>query len=134
MGILRKLLLAPQLRKDLISEGQLAQEMGWAVNAKGLWKRVLNDEGEVLMEGMMLDESNLYMVDPAYFVDNLEALQVELASAIDRSTVPFAGMADVVKEAEEEKYERLSYESWYRMRNKPVRADTDPIREVRRLA
>ena len=49
MGIPRKVLLVPQLKKDLISEGQLAREMEWSVNAKGDWKRVLNDDGEVLI-------------------------------------------------------------------------------------
>ena len=37
VSILRKSLLAPQLGKDLISEGHLAREMGWSVNAKGMW-------------------------------------------------------------------------------------------------
>ena len=36
VGILCKVLLVPQLKKDLIPEGKLAREMGWAVNAKNL--------------------------------------------------------------------------------------------------
>ena len=54
VGILRKVSLVPQLKMDLKYEGQLAREIGWSVTAKGLWKRVLNDEGEVLIEGVIV--------------------------------------------------------------------------------
>ena len=69
VGILRRVLLVPQLKKDLISEGQLAREMGWSVNAKGLWKPVINEEEDVLMEGNIVDDSNLYVVNPANFMN-----------------------------------------------------------------
>ena len=39
VSILRRVLFVPQLKKDLISEGQIAREMRWSVNSKGLWKR-----------------------------------------------------------------------------------------------
>ena len=110
VGILRKILLVPQLKKDLISEGQLAREMGWSVNAKGMWKQVLNDEGEFLIEVMIVYDSNLYVVDPAYFANNVEALQVDIATESDKANVPFAGMADVVEESLEEQYERRNWE------------------------
>ena len=45
------------------------------------------------------------MVDPAYFVNNVEALQVDLAIESEKAIVPFAGMADEVEESEEEQYE-----------------------------
>ena len=38
--------MVPELKKDHISEGQLAREMGWAVNAKDFWKRAINDDGD----------------------------------------------------------------------------------------
>ena len=41
VGILRKVLLVPQLKKDLISEGQLAREMEWTIMAKGGFKKSL---------------------------------------------------------------------------------------------
>ena len=44
------------------------------------------------------------MVDPAYFVKNVETLQVELAIESDKTSVPFAGIAGVV-ELKEEQYE-----------------------------
>ena len=49
--------------------------MGWAVNAKVLWKRVLNEDGVILIEECILNESKLHVVDPAYFPDNMEAFQ-----------------------------------------------------------
>ena len=114
VGILRRILLVPQLKKDLISAGQLARETGWAVNAKYLWKRVINDDGEVLIEGLIQDESNLYVVDPAYFPDNSEALHVEVVDELEATTA-FAGMVDVMEETEEERFIRLNWEYWYRL-------------------
>ena len=73
VGILRKVLLVLQLKRDLISEGLLAREMGWTANAKDLWKRVINEDGDVLIEVMILNESNLYVVDPVYFPEVMEA-------------------------------------------------------------
>ena len=55
VGILRRVLLVPQLKKELISEGQLAREMGCAVNEKDDWKRAINEEGDVLIEGLIQD-------------------------------------------------------------------------------
>ena len=83
MGVLRKVLLVPQLKKDLILEEQLAREMDWSVNAKDTWKRVINNEGELLMEGRIVDRSNLYVTNPAYFVYNEEACQVDPATESD---------------------------------------------------
>ena len=73
VGVLRRVLLVPQLKKDIISEGQLAREMNWTIIAKGSSKRVMNEEGDVLMEGYILVDSNLFVVDPAYFLTNEEA-------------------------------------------------------------
>ena len=134
VGILQKVLLVPQLKKGLISEGQLAREMGWSVNAKGDWKRVLNDEGEVLVEVRMEDESNLYVVNPAYFVNNTDALYMDIAIETDKERVPFAGMVDVVEELTEQQYESRNWEWWYRLHTTPVLRGVDPIRQVRRIA
>ena len=42
---------------------------------------------EVLIEGMIVDDSDLYVVDRAYFVNNVDALQVELAIESDKASV-----------------------------------------------
>ena len=131
MGILRKVLLVPQLKKDLISVEQLAREMRWSVNAKGDWKRVLNYEGEVLFEGMIVDDNNLYVVDQAYFVNNVEALHMNIVAEIGLASVPFAGvpfagMADVVEESLEK--------WWYHLHATPALRDVDLIHQVRRIA
>lgn len=131
VSILQRVLFVLQLKKDLISESQFARKMGWAVSAKNLWKRVIiNDDGEFLIEELIMDESNLYVVDPAYFPENLEALHVEVE---DELTVAFTGMVDVVEETEEEINHRSNVDWWFRMHKRPVRFDPDAIREVRRL-
>ena len=107
VGILWRVLLVPQLKTDLMSEYRLAREMGWAVNAKNLWKRVINDDGELPIEGLILDESNLYVVDPACFPDNSEEPHVEVGDEIE-STTGFANMADIA----EERLSRLNWESF----------------------
>ena len=86
MGILRKVLLVPQPKKYLISEGQLAWKIGWAVNTKNIWKRAVNDEGEVLIEGI-LDDCNLYVIDPAYFPDISEVMHMEVVEENETTTV-----------------------------------------------
>ena len=136
MDILRRVLLVPQLKKDLISEGQLAREMGWPVNAKGTWKRVINEEGDILMEGNILDDSNLYVVNPAYFMTNEEALHVEMAMAKDSSQtkIQFAGTAGLAALTDEEFLARQNMELWYRMHAIPVMQGMDPIQQVRRIA
>ena len=98
---------------------------------------MLNEEGEVLIEGMIVDDSNLYVVDPAYFVKNVEALHTDIATESDKASVPFAGMADVVdvvEESLEEQYEKQNWEWWYRLHAIPVLRDVDPIHQVRRVA
>ena len=74
------------------------------------------------------------MIDPAYFVNNVDALQVELVRESDKASVPFACMVDVVEESEEEQYERENWDWWYRMLATPVLRDVDPIHQVRRIA
>ena len=76
VSILRTVLLVPQSKRDLISEVKLARRMEWAFNAKDLCKRAVNEDGDVLIEGLILDESSIYVVDPAYLPDNMEALRV----------------------------------------------------------
>ena len=107
LGIIRKVLLYLSWKKTLsLKDSQLARETRWSVNAKGMWKRVLNDEGEVLIEDMIEDDSNLYVVNPDYFVNNVEALHMDVATEFDKASVPFAEMADVVEESLEQQYER----------------------------
>ena len=48
--------------------------MELAVNTKDLWKRALNDYGDVLIEGLILVDCNMYVVNPEYFPDNMEEL------------------------------------------------------------
>ena len=134
VGILRRVLLVPQLKKDLISEVQLAREIGWSVNAKGLWKRVINEEGDVLTEGNIVDDSNLYVAHPAYFVTNDETRHVAMAKDSCQGRAPFAGMADVIALTEEEFIEKQNMEFWYRMHTIPVMLGLDPIQQVRRIA
>ena len=133
VGILRKVLLVPQLKKDLISECQSAREMGLAVDAKYLWKRAINDEGDALIKGLIQDESNLYVVDPAYFSDDSEALHVEAIDELEVTTA-FAGMLDVVEETEEERLSRLNWKKLFSLHSRPVRAHVEPVTMERRLA
>ena len=44
---------------------------------QGLVEAVINDEGDVLI----VDDSNLYVVHPAYFVKNNKALYVDMDMA-----------------------------------------------------
>ena len=67
-----------------------------------LENKKLNIEGDVLFEGLIKDESNLYVVDPAFFPDNSEGLHGEAADASE-STTAFAGRVNIVEETEEEK-------------------------------
>ena len=126
--------MVPQLKKYLISEGQLAREMGWSVNARVFWKWVLNDEGDALIKGMIVDDSNLYVVDPAYLDSIAEGLQMELTIESGETSVLFAGMANVVKESEEEQFEKENLDWWLRMHSTPVLRDMDPIHQVRQIA
>ena len=125
VGILRRDLLVPQLKNDLISEGQLAREMGWSVNAKDDWKRIINEEG--LIEGNIVDDSNLYVVHPAYFVTNDEAPHLAMAKDSGQALAPFAGMADVIALKEEEFIEKRNMEFCYRMHANPGMQGLDPI-------
>ena len=104
--------------------------MGWSVSAKDTWKRVFNKEGELLMEGHIVDDSNLYGGDPAYFGNNEEVCQVEPATESDKDSAAFAGMADVVEETEDEWLERENPKAWYRMHALSVIQGIDPIRQV----
>ena len=106
VSILRTVLLLSQQKKDLISEGQLAREMGLAVNAKNLWKRAINEEGELLIEGLILDEGKLYVVNPTYFPANSETLHAEVVNDL-KATISFAGMVNAVEETEEERLSQL---------------------------
>ena len=89
-----------------------------------------------LISGLILDKSNLYVVDPAYFPDNMEAFHVEVADEIDSTTL-FAWMVDVVEETEETEAERnlrINTDWWYRLYSRQVLPDVDSIRAMRRLA
>ena len=66
VGFLKNVLLVPQLNKDLISEGQLMRENDWGINSRKLWKRLVDDTGNVLMKGWIIDSSNMYVMNPAY--------------------------------------------------------------------
>ena len=81
------------------------------MNAKFTWKRVLNKEGELLMEGVIVDDSNLYVMDPAYFGHYEDASQVDLAIESNKDSATSAGVADGVEETEGECYYR---EIWNR--------------------
>ena len=65
VGSLGNILLVPQLKTDIISEGKLMRENDWVINSRGLWKRVVDDAGDVLMGRWIVDGSNLYAVYPA---------------------------------------------------------------------
>ena len=76
----------------------------------------MNEDGDVLIEGRILDESDLYVMDPAYFSDYMETLHVAVVGEIDTTTA-FAGMADVVDEIEKTEEERdrsINTDWWYR--------------------
>ena len=104
------------------------------MNAKGIWKRVINEVGDVLVEGNIVGDSNLYVVYPVYFVNSDEALHVDMAMESGKDRVPFAGMADVVEESLEEQYERQKWEWWYSLHSTPIPNGCDPIEQVRRVA
>ena len=91
--------------------------MGRPVNAKGTWKRVINEEGHILMEGNILDDSNLYVVNPAYFMTNEDALHVEMAIAKDSSQVKiqFAVTAGLAVLTDEKLLARQNMELWDKM-------------------
>ena len=63
------------------------------ITAQMTYKRVTDQDGFVLMEGNIVDDSNLYVVNPEYFMTNEEELQVKMAVAeeSDSSTVQFTG-------------------------------------------
>ena len=48
------------------------------------------------MEGLIVDDSYLYVVDPTYFVLNEEPFHMEIVTENDKGGAPFAGMVDVV--------------------------------------
>ena len=50
------------------------------------------------------------MVNPAYFVNNPEALHMDTASETEKEIAPFAGMADVIEESLEQEYENQNWE------------------------
>ena len=86
-----------------------------------------------MVEGVIPDESNLYVVDPAYLPDNSEARHGEEGEEFD-STTAFAGMANAVAEMEEEEVIRLNREARYSIHSKSVWAHVEPIQMVRQLA
>ena len=133
VGSLRNVLLVPQLKKDLISEGQLAREMDWTIIAKKNTKRVFNEAGDLIMEGFM-NESNLYVVSPKYFITEEDANQANVITRSGDGSSVFAGMADLEEESEEAQLERYRVEMWYRLHALQVHPGNDPIGQVRRLA
>ena len=59
---------------------------GMVCECKDTWKRVFNKEEELLMEGRIVDDSNLYVVDQAYFGNIVKACQVEPATESDKDS------------------------------------------------
>ena len=110
LAFLKNVLLVPQVKKDLISEGQFTQDNNWGLTSRGKWKRLLDDNDVVIMEGWIQDSSNLYVVDSAYVPIMIESNSIEVLNGNYYDTV-FAGTVDEPQEeSERERIRSANYD------------------------
>ena len=136
VGFLKNVLLVPQLKANLISEGKLALP-GWEIMTYNRVKDVYDEKWNKIMVAVIQNDRNpLYIVDPSNFPAAESANLTDMEGEADETA--FAGMADQ-EEHEEKKdiFKNFDYgdqQHWIDLHSRPVNRTAHPVHEVRRIA
>ena len=136
VGFLKNVLLVPQLKTNLISEGKLALS-GWKIMTYNRVKDIFDEKWNKIMVAVIQNDKNpLYIVNPS----NFPVMESANITALEGLTdgLAFAGMAD--QEEKEDKnnlFNNFDYgeqQHWVDLHSRPVDRTAHPVHEVRRLA